>query len=498
VVLAQDRDRFAREPAYHYLLRREFEEHGTKIRALNDRGDDSPEGELTDGILDQLAKFERAKTAERTRRGKLRKAKEGKVVAGHRTRYGFEFNPARDTYEVNEEKMRVVRRIFAMVAEGTSLRAIKLALDREGVLTPKDARSWDRSFFRTCVLEDVYRPHIFEEVAALVSSEVAASLDRGERYGLWWFNRRRMTSRQISEVAEGGRRYGRKYSSYKKPKEEWVAVPVPDSGVPREVVDAAREAIKYNRVPSRAGDRFWELSGGIACCAACGRRMRVVRRTKRRKNGRTRTYGYYRCPSYEDHSDKGCVNRHVVSAITLETRAWEFVQSVLLDPEELISDLDRMIELKREGLRGDPHGEAKAWLDELAKLERMRDGYHDQAAEGLMGLDKLKEKLAALEERRMVAERELEVLNGRRKELERLERDREAIVEHYAALAPESLERLEPEERHRLYGILGLRILVGPDGEVRAELPIRPPARLEETQSVYRNGGRSRSARMVG
>src|SRR5919107_5729061 len=64
VVLAQDRDRFAREPAYHYLLRREFEEHGTKIRALNDRGDDSPEGELTDGILDQLAKYERAKISE--------------------------------------------------------------------------------------------------------------------------------------------------------------------------------------------------------------------------------------------------------------------------------------------------------------------------------------------------------------------------------------------------------------------------------------------------
>jgi site-specific DNA recombinase len=63
-VLAQDRDRFAREPAYHYLLKREFEEHGTRIRSLNDRGDDSPEGELTDGILDQLSRYERAKTAE--------------------------------------------------------------------------------------------------------------------------------------------------------------------------------------------------------------------------------------------------------------------------------------------------------------------------------------------------------------------------------------------------------------------------------------------------
>src|SRR5215213_7390223 len=64
VVLAQDRDRFAREPAYHYLLRREFKEHGCKLKALNDRGDESPEGQLTDGILDQLAKYERAKTAE--------------------------------------------------------------------------------------------------------------------------------------------------------------------------------------------------------------------------------------------------------------------------------------------------------------------------------------------------------------------------------------------------------------------------------------------------
>ena len=44
VVLAQDRDRFAREPAYHYLLRREFEEHGAKIRALNDRGMIPPKG----------------------------------------------------------------------------------------------------------------------------------------------------------------------------------------------------------------------------------------------------------------------------------------------------------------------------------------------------------------------------------------------------------------------------------------------------------------------
>jgi site-specific DNA recombinase len=42
VVLAQDRDRFAREPAYLYYLREEFAEHRTQLRALNDCGDGSP------------------------------------------------------------------------------------------------------------------------------------------------------------------------------------------------------------------------------------------------------------------------------------------------------------------------------------------------------------------------------------------------------------------------------------------------------------------------
>ena len=141
LVLAQDRDRFAREPAYHYLLRQKFEEHGTRMCALNDRGDGSPEGELTDGLLDQLAKFERAKTAKRTRRGKLRKAREGKVVGTHAPRYGFKFNATKDAYEVNEAEMEVVRRIFHMIgAEGYSLRAVAKKLEQERIDTPKRAK----------------------------------------------------------------------------------------------------------------------------------------------------------------------------------------------------------------------------------------------------------------------------------------------------------------------------------------------------------------------
>ena len=160
VVLAQDRDRFSREPAYLYLLREEFAAHGTRIKSLNDRGDDSPEGQLTDGILDQLAKFERAKTAERSRRGKKQKAHLGKILST-RAAYGFDWNAARDGYVINPEQMAVMRGIFYMAGvEGRSLCAIQQQLSENGVPSPTGKAQWDVQSIRMLLKRDLYRPHL--------------------------------------------------------------------------------------------------------------------------------------------------------------------------------------------------------------------------------------------------------------------------------------------------------------------------------------------------
>src|ERR671916_540008 len=108
---------------------REFAEHGCKLRALNDRGDDSPEGQLTDGILDQIAKFERAKIAERTRRGRLRRAREGKIISGRMPNYGFRYDATGDSYEVDETTMPVVRRIFDLIVQSASVTGTKKKLE---------------------------------------------------------------------------------------------------------------------------------------------------------------------------------------------------------------------------------------------------------------------------------------------------------------------------------------------------------------------------------
>ena len=205
VVLAQDRDRLAREPAYLYLLREELAEHGTRIKSLNDRGDDSPEGQLTDGILDQLAKFERAKTAERSRRGKKQKARLGKILSS-KAAYGFAWNDPRDGYVIHPEQMAVMRRIFYMAGvEGRSLCAIRDQLQEDGVPSPTGKALWDVQGIRKLLKRDLYRPYTYEELReAGVSLEVLARCDPESSYGLYWFGEHQERRKRVSESGEGG------------------------------------------------------------------------------------------------------------------------------------------------------------------------------------------------------------------------------------------------------------------------------------------------------
>ena len=86
------------------------------------------------------------------------------------------------------------------------------------------------------------------------------------------------------------------------------------------------------------------------------------------------------------------------------------------------------------------------------------------AARGLLTHEELGGQLAALEETRETARRELEDLRGRREKLERLKGDRDTILETYADLTIEALDALSPEQRNRLYKMLKLNVVLGDDG----------------------------------
>jgi len=163
--------------------------------------------------------------------------REGKIVAGPAPAYGFRFNAARDGYEVDEEAMRVVGRIFRMVGEeGMSLRGVVTALNNDGVKLPASTNNrsgrWGATFVRDHVVkEDLYKPYIVEELrhladAGVLSPDVLARLDQRAVYGVAWFNKGRSHTTQVAVTDGGYRQYKKRTRFVERPRSEWVAVPV--------------------------------------------------------------------------------------------------------------------------------------------------------------------------------------------------------------------------------------------------------------------------------
>jgi site-specific DNA recombinase len=468
VVVAQDADRITREPAHRAFLDEECERYGTRLVALDDWGDDTHEGELLRFLKGWMAKGERIKTVERSRRGRVQKARQGEIVGSHRPRFGFRYvRNAKGKavgYEVDEEKMAVVRSVFRMVAEeGMTLYAVRKSLMASGIPSPSGKKIWSQGYLRTMILDDIYRPHAFEEVRSLVSEAVAATLNPSSSYGVCYYDRRHQTRTVVGEDGKAGR-YRYAYGTTYRPRENWLAVPVPDSGIPRGWVQRSREAIKDNRRPSSAGLRFWELSAGVLRCAECGRAMQTTTIT----SSTGRAHHYYRCPLRVRDGKLGCDNPRHIRADHVEPLVWEKVSNLLKDPDRLRVGLAALIEEKKRRLRSDPEREALTWLRQLDELAGKRTAYQDQQAAGLMTLDELGSRLAELEDVRQSAERELAKLRSSQEEIESLEADADALLASYEQVTPERLDALDAEEHHRVYRLISLEVLAHLDGSLEA------------------------------
>jgi hypothetical protein len=315
------------------------------------------------------------------------------------------------------------------------------------------------------VLEDVYSPHPYAEIEALVSPEVAARLDKTDSYGVFWSNRTRTTRRRVSGTSQDGREYRWRYSVRKNPKEQWIAIPVPTAGLSREIVNTARDMIKDNRQKTNKGHRFFTL-GGVLYCGGCDTKMLYTA-----SPAKGRLYSYYKCRRVVRDGKDACPAgkfRPNHRAEELENKIWELISDLMKNPEQLRADLERMIKLERKDRRGDPEQEAKVWLEKLAEADQERRGYLRLAAKGRMTDEDLDRELAALEEIRIIAERELATIEHRQERIELLERNKDEILNSYAKMAPEALDALSPEERHRLYRMLRLKVVANPDRSLEA------------------------------
>jgi hypothetical protein len=134
---------------------------------------------------------------------------------------------------------------------------------------------------------------------------------------------------------------------------------------------------------------------------------------------------------------------------------WQFVSSLLKDPERIQAGVRELIEQERTTGHGGVQKEVQFWEEKLAECSRLRSAYQDQQAAGLMTLEELGSKLKTLEQTRNIAEGELSAREERTKDLEA---NQYALITSYTAMVPEALNDLSGEERRTVYRMLQLEV----------------------------------------
>jgi site-specific DNA recombinase len=299
-----------------------------------------------------------------------------------------------------------------------------------------------------------------KEIACLVTPEVAAQLNPNECYGIQWFNRRKTNLSTVTEPdGNGGRRYRKRSTISLRPREEWIAVPVP-AFLPRALVHQARRALEENRrnLESKNLARGWELRGLVRC--SCDSKMRTLTT----KSGDGPDYHYYTCGRRRTLGKMCPCTQKSLRSSEVEPAVWRFVSDLLTDPERIRAGMEALIEQERASEPRDLDRETRVWTKKLAEYTRLRSAYQDQQAAGLMTLQELGAKLEELKEGRREAKLELMSLRSHQQRVEELEKDRDTLLQSMAERVPGALEDLDGEEKNRLYQMLRLEVTPSEEG----------------------------------
>jgi site-specific DNA recombinase len=226
IVLAQDADRITRDPGHRAYLDNELTSRGTRLEALDDWGDDSHPGQLLTYLRGWVSQGERLKIAERSRRSRAQKARDGMVPGSGPAPCGFRYDRDKRTHVIDEEKIVWVRKIFAMVADGKSLYEVAKYLERVGAPSPRGGQ-WHRFTIRNMILRDSYA-------------------------GTYYWGKEKRTYFNVTEIENGEKVYKRRSTREIRPRSEWIEVQVPDSGIPPETI--ARLRLDHRTWESIKGD----------------------------------------------------------------------------------------------------------------------------------------------------------------------------------------------------------------------------------------------------
>jgi site-specific DNA recombinase len=381
-------DRLARVYAYQVIVLDELARHGVAVRFTDAPPiDDDPQAKLLTQVQGVIAEYERAKIAERYRRGKLFRSRAGEVIAW-KTPYGYHRLPRDSTgparLVIFEPEAAVVRRIFDdYTTGGHSTRQIVARLAADGVAPPTGKHPvWGTSTISRILHNEAY-------------------------IGRVYFNR----TESIPD-----HRPGRRAKQVPRPRDEWIPITVPpivDQPTFDAVAKVSRDNSKWS--PRRAEPGQWMLRG-LVKCGSCG-----VGVNCHRMRGRNSTWHrYYYCRNHDPiragGPDKRCPERNI-RADALDAFVFDQIRNALLRPDVLAAGEHAVA-------AHTPTPDDELLATELARLDRRLDdlgGERRRLADlyqtSLIDLPEMQRRAADIEYRRNDLAQRRDALTTQRRDL---------------------------------------------------------------------------------
>jgi site-specific DNA recombinase len=447
-------DRLARRYAYQVIVIEELEKHGCEVIFLQRPISDDPEEQLLLQMQGVIAEYERAKIVERTRRGRLFKAKQGHFLLWSNLPYGYRYQPVYNGQPgyaiVHEEEAELVKQIFRWYTEeGLSTYKIAERLNRMGIRPRKGGKGWAPASIRMILINETY-------------------------IGKAYYNRRFCVK---PKKPRDPLAYRKNENSTKKlrPEDEWIEINVP-AIIDEDTFRRAGEQLKRNTWWStRNNTQHPYLLRGLVRCGECGYKMCGLAQGK---------YAYYTCRKGRDlvetHRETKCRSRSARQD-RLDEVVWQKIINLLENPELIIEQYKRQKDIILSNGTQKQCQKLEHLIQNYEKqLQRLIDAYQT----GIITLQDLTSRKSNLERKISQIQQQIREL----KAVERNEVNDQKIfnsIQTFCEAVKRGIENASFEEKRRIVELLVEEVIVT-NGKVEIK-HIIPTDNFSNLQLDHRN-----------
>ncbi|UCB57568.1 MAG: recombinase family protein [Candidatus Omnitrophota bacterium] len=321
-ILVWKLSRFARNRQDSILYKSLLKKRGIEVISISEPIDNTPQGQLMEGMIEVIDEFYSAVLAQETLRGMAENARKGYRNGGFSV-YGYkniriydEKKNAKTKYEINPSEAKAVRLVFELYAKGNGLKNIAIHLNKYGYKA-RSGNLWNKNTIANILRNEVY-------------------------IGWTVFNKRDKKT------------FGKQF----KPKDEWVVIKNTHEPIVNEELFYKVQRLIEQRQPKNQPAQVTAsqyLLSGLIKCGKCKGAYGVT------GYGRDRKYAYYNCITYSKKGKDICPG-HRLRADELDIEVTERVKNLLFSEEnmkKLVNDINaatkslrigygkKIIELKR-------------------------------------------------------------------------------------------------------------------------------------------------------